>query len=113
MLLAHTFLNIAREGLGADVAEDAFGAAKDGSDLAQNGSVKALIIKALNFPIAKARAKPLRCCTTRAKPYLRLFDLEVGDLGPSPRTRKAGPERTLLDPRERFLYRRAKRPLNV
>jgi len=57
-------------------------AAKDGSDLAQdvvegvlgdakNGSVKVLVVKVLILSIVKARAKPLRCCTTRAKPNLR------------------------------------------
>jgi len=53
--------------LAQDVAEDVFGAAKDGSDLAQdvavdvlgaakNGGVKVFIVKAFIFPIVKARA---------------------------------------------------------
>jgi len=46
---------------------------------------------------AEPRALPERC-TTRAMPNLRSFNLEV-----SPRTRKAGPERALRDPRELFL----------
>ena len=58
------------------------GTAKDGSDLAQdvaedvlgdakNGNVKVLIRKVFIFSIVKARAKPLRRCTTRAKPNFR------------------------------------------
>jgi len=79
--------------LAQDVAEDVLGAAKDGSDLAQdvaedvlgsakNGSVKVLIVKVLFFPIVKARAKPLRRCTTRAKQNLWSFNLELGNLEP-------------------------------
>ena len=79
--------------LAQDVAEDVLGAAKDGSDLAQgfaenllgdakNGSVTVFIVKVLVLSIVKARAKPLRRCTTRAKPNLRSFNFKVGNLEP-------------------------------
>jgi len=53
------------------------------------------------LPIFKARSKPLRRCTTRAKPNLRSFYHEEGNL--EPQCAQVGPERTLRDPR----------PLNV
>ena len=75
------------------MAEDVLGAAKDGSDLAQdvaegilgatkNGGVRVLVVKLLILPIFKARSKPLRRCTTRAKPNLRSFYHEEGNLEP-------------------------------
>ena len=102
-----------------DVAEELLGAAKDGSDLVQdvaeevlgaakNGSVKVLIVKVLVLSIVKARAKPLRRCTTTAKPNLWSFNLEVGNLDPQD---AEGWSR--VDPRERFNHRRVKRSLNV
>ena len=67
--------------------------AKDGNDLAQevaenvmgdvkNGSLKVPIVKVLVLSIIKARAKPLRRCTTRAKPNLWSCNLELGNLEP-------------------------------
>ena len=81
------------KGAAQDVAEGVLGAAKDGSDLeqdvaedvpgaAKNGSVEVFIMKVFILPIVKAKAKPLRCCTTRAKPNPRSFNPEVGNLEP-------------------------------
>jgi len=79
--------------LAQDVAEDVLSDAKNGSDLAQdvaenvlsdakNRSAKVFIVKVYALSIVKARAKPLRRCTTRAKPALRSFSFEVDNLEP-------------------------------